>query len=841
MKKYFALTTGDVTDLEIASQKAVREKAGECMVILENDGTLPLKADQKKIALYGSGARGTIKGGTGSGDVNSREVINIEEGLREAGFEIATDAWLTRFSDELAAAKESYLAFTRKKSEETGMPAIMVLFTDPFKEPDEPAITDKADADIAVYVLARNSGEGADRYDREGDYELSAREKENISFLTANYEKVIILLNIGGIIDTKFLRGCGANAIVIASQLGNIGGRVVADVLMGKSIPSGKLTDTWAENYSDYPSSANFSHNNGNDDDEYYTEGIYVGYRYFDTFCVAPAYPFGYGKGFTDFSYRLKGACLEDSFVKVQVEVKNEGSLYAGREVIQVYVSAPAGRIPKPYQELRGFAKSGLLAPGETELVTVNFPIASMASYDVDQAAYVLEAGDYIVRAGVHSRDTKVAAVLSLAREVKTVQLRNCFKLDTDLQEITPPAVKRQADDLSEAVRLVIDADAIATETVDYQGERPILEDKYPGKVLTLEDVKEGRATLEDLAAQLTDEELAAMAVGVTAATESSVIGAAAGDVPGAAGQTLAIPGRKIPFLILADGPAGLRLQPHFKTDRDGNVLPGGEVFGISTAPFPEDTPADAIDYYQYCTAIPIATALAQSWDMDLVEKMGWIVGREMEVYGCHLWLAPGMNIHRNPLCGRNFEYYSEDPLLTGCCAAADTRGVQTFKGKGTTIKHFAANSQEDNRMFNNAHVSERALREIYLKGFEVCVKASQPLSVMTSYNLINGIHSANNKDLLQRALRDEWGFEGVVMTDWFTSQDVTSLGLSKPGALYGISSSPQCVFAGNDLQMPGCQQNIDDLLSALATGEITRGDLQFCAVNTLRVALKTL
>jgi beta-glucosidase len=299
--------------------------------------------------------------------------------------------------------------------------------------------------------------------------------------------------------------------------------------------------------------------------------------------------------------------------------------------------------------------------------------------------------------------------------------------------------------------------------------------------------------------------------------------------------------------MILADGPAGLRLQPHFKTDREGNLLPGGGILNDVEEPFEPGLKAEeTIDYYQYCTAIPIGWALAQSWNEELVAAAGDMVGTEMEQFHVDLWLAPALNIHRNPLCGRNFEYYSEDPLIAGKTAAAMTNGVQKHPGKGTTIKHFAVNNQEDNRYYVNAHVSERALREIYLKGFEIAVKESQPLSIMTSYNLLNGVHTANCHDLIQGMARDEWGFAGTVMTDWFTSQDIPMLrGKFEP--IYPISASTGCIYAGNDIQMPGCQKNMDDIVEAVTSGKeldgytITLADLQFAAANIIRVVAKTL
>ncbi|WP_027215355.1 glycoside hydrolase family 3 protein [Butyrivibrio fibrisolvens] len=838
MGKFYALTSDEVTSLEKENQALVRSLAGECMVVLENDGALPLGKEERTIVLYGSGARNTVKGGTGSGDVNSREVINIYEGLKAEGFNILSDDWLDRYDKTLEDATNAYMADINEKAAKQHVPPIMIMFSTPFVAPDEELITQVKDADIAIYVISRNSGEGADRYDVKKDYELDDNEVKNIQFLAANYKKTIVLLNTGGVIDTKVLRNTdGINAVMIAGQMGNIGGNIVSDVLTGKSIPSGKLTDTWAENYSDYPSSATFSHNNGNIDDEYYTEGIYVGYRYFDTFGIKPAYSFGYGKGYTDFAYEVDDVIADEKKVYVSVTVTNTGSKYAGREVVQVYVTSPEGAIDKPFKELRGFAKTSLLGPSQKETVTITFDTASMASYDITRASYVLEKGNYIIRVGNSCDNTIPAAVLTLDRDVVTVKCRNLFGLDEAVEEIQAP--KREKEDISGLKEIALDSSKFTTSVIEYQIDRPVLEDKRSGEKLTMDDVKAGNATLKELIAQLTLEEMANLCVGLFDHSASNVVGSASGSVVGAAGETIGIPDRKIIPTVNADGPAGLRLQPHFKTTADGQVLPGGEVFGMSRNPFPEDTPEDAIDYYQYCTAIPIASTLAQSWDMELIEKMGHIVGTEMQQFHVHLWLAPGMNIHRNPLCGRNFEYYSEDPLIAGSCAAADTKGVQSFAGQGTTIKHFAANSQEDNRMYNNAHISERTLREIYLKGFEIAVKDSQPLSVMTSYNLINGIHSANSKDLLQGALRDEWGFKGFVMTDWFSSQDARSIGLAPANVKYDCASSPDCIKAGNDVQMPGSKQNVDDIIKGVEDGRITLGDVQFCALNILGVVAK--
>jgi len=854
MAEIFALKSPKITEAEKRHMEIARTLAGECVVLLENDGVLPLQA-KGKIALYGSGARRTVKGGTGSGDVNSRFAVTIEQGLAEAGYEILTGDWMDRYGEKRKKALADYNAWMEEKVKEHPERRFALAFSNPFTEPGPEIIlpedlkTDQTDT--AIYVISRNSGEGEDRFCREGDYLLYPEEKESLEVLGKAYAKLIVVLNIGGVMDMTELKSIsGIRAILLMSQLGNIGGNVLADILSGEVNPSGKLTDTWAVQYEDYPSSATFSHNDKDVDDEYYSEGIYVGYRYFDTFGVDVVYPFGYGKSYTDFSLNTLQVVQKEDRIRVSVQVTNVGEKYSGREVVQVYASAPEGELAKPYQELKGFTKTSLLSPGESETLTVDFAIQDLASYCEKCAAWVLEAGEYLVRVGNCSGNTQVACSLVVEEKKKTKQLKNLFadipEEVSKLQEIsprTPSGQKEQGED-----RMVLDLSQISMEQACYQGTR---EEYHTDKteVLKMTDVLSGKCTVEELVSQLSIEEMAEFCVGTLRVDGNSLVGNASHTIPGAAGDTSSIckESRGIKNMILADGPAGLRLQPHFKTTKDGELLPGGEVFGESMAPFdPAYEKEDVDDYYQYCTAIPIGWALAQSWNLALIEKAGDMVGEEMEQFGIDLWLAPAMNIHRNPLCGRNFEYYSEDPLVSGKAAAAITKGVQKHTGKGTCIKHFAVNNQEDNRYFTNSHVSERALREIYLKGFEIAVKESQPLSIMTSYNLLNGVHTANCYDLVQSLARDEWGFAGTVMTDWFTSQEMPML-TGEGRRKYPISASTGCIFAGNDMQMPGCQKNVDDIVKAVKEGceidgyRITLGDLQFNTANVIRVVAKTM
>lgn len=863
MPQLFATTNFEISEREKRNMERSRKIAAQGMVLLENKGILPLKEGTGKIALFGNGARHTVKGGTGSGDVNSRSVVNVEQGLEDAGFEITTKHWLDRFDKKIEDARTAYFDELRKAMATEGQGIIMRLFNDPFIEPPIVEVTQEdiaiSDTDTAIYVIARNSGEGKDRRPVPGEYELFDEEKAAIEALLAGYAHVIVILNVGGVIDTKFLRAAkGIDAILLMSQAGNIGGIALADVLTGKVNPGGHLASTWAENYLDYPGAAAFSHMNGNTDDEYYEEGIYVGYRYFDTFNITPAYPFGYGLSYTTFDVSIDSVAVDASNVTVGVTVKNTGDTYSGREVIQVYYSAPQGQIEKPYQELAAYGKTKELAPGGMQVLAISYPIERMASYDEKRAAYVLEAGTYYVRVGVNSRDTHVAMAIMLDREAVTERLSNRLALDCEMDLLSADGVQAYSYEGEEAekaaaVKININAENIGCCQAVYRKENALIAGRENPAKITMDDVKEGKASLDDMVSQLTIEEMAELCVGTARGGfgGASVIGSASALCPGAAGDTTSrmIEDRNVRNMVLADGPAGLRLSKSFVADRDGNVISGAgmampemEIL-LGSAPKAE-LPEDAVTYYQYCTAIPIATHLAQTWDVEAIEEAGDIVGEEMAELGINLWLAPALNIHRNPLCGRNFEYYSEDPLIAGMCAAADTRGVQKHPGAGTTIKHFAFNNQEDNRMHTNAHVSERAIREIYLKGFEIAVKMSQPMSIMTSYNLINGIHTANSYELLTSIARDEWGFEGIVMTDWGTTGSIEM----EPGKQfkYGSSNAAGCVKAGNDLIMPGSQEDVDEIIRSVGASEnsvtcpITLGDLQACAKRMLNIIMRS-
>lgn len=862
MANVHAPTSSALSAQEKEHASRSRKLASMGMVLLENHGGLPLQ-EGKTIALFGNGVRSTVKGGSGSGDVNCREVINIERAFEEAGYQVTTKPWLDRYETAVREAHLAYMMRLQERIATEGMGAALDYLLHPFQAPPVVPVSAEdlcRDADTALYVLSRNSGEGADRKPIPGDYRLYPEEEALLDELLNAYRQVILVLNVGGVIDSSYFKGNDRiAAVLLMSQGGTNGARALVDVLTGAVTPSGHLTTTWAAAYEDYPGAGSFSHMNGDLDDEYYHEGIFVGYRYFDSFQVKPNYPFGYGLSYTTFSVETTKVEVSEEVIKVHVAVKNTGDTYSGREVVQVYASAPEGQLVKPCKELVAFGKTKELLPGESDELILSFETAQMASYDEKSSAWVLEKGEYLLRVGTDCESTKVAARIQLDETAAVSKLSGHLPGDPELEEITPPDAYRRSDPTQEhettaAAQFVLTADKILcktaeppahTETVGSDGTRPI----------TLEDVRSGNASIHELTAQLTVEEMAELCVGTARSGPgaNSMIGAASNQVPGAAGDTSSVllESRSIPNLILADGPAGLRLSKSFATDTAGCVIPGTESmpladFDVPSSVTPETLPAGAIMRYQYCTAIPIATMLAQTWDLDAVEEAGDLVGAEMEQFGVHLWLAPGMNIHRNPLCGRNFEYYSEDPLLSGKCAAADTKGVQKHKGCGTTIKHFACNNQEDNRTHTNAHVSERALREIYLKGFEIAVKESHPKAIMTSYNLLNGIHTANHYDLITSVARREWGFSGLVMTDWGTTGRMELLS-SDENFKYGCSSAAGCIKAGNDLIMPGSQEDMDEIICSVAANagqengsdSLSVAELRDCAEHILQVILE--
>ncbi|MDU0348004.1 beta-glucosidase [Actinomyces sp. MRS3W] len=800
---------------EVDHLATVRSGAPESMVLLRSDGTFPLDAPGK-LALYGAGARRTIKGGTGSGDVNSRHVVSIEEGLENAGFTLTTKSWLDAYD---AVATENHTAFVadlKARAKEAGVPAIMFGMgaVEPAPAFDLPL---DGDGEAAIYVVARDSGEGNDRHPEAGDVKLTDSEIRDILALNERFEKFLLVLNVGGVVDLSPVKEI--DNILLLSQLGAAIGDAFADVLLGKSYPSGKLSTTWAA-WEDYSTEGDF----GDPDDTHYREGIYVGYRYFDTVGKTPLFPFGFGLGYTTFTVGDATVTVDGSQVSINVTVTNTGQR-PGKEVVQAYISAPAGKLDQPYQALAGFTKTEELVPGAAQEVTVAFDLADLASFDTASAATVLEAGTYVVRVGVSSRNTVPAAALELAETATVRQLHNALGDPgfTDWRPEAPVAAEVPAG----LPTFAIDAAALRREDT----QAPV-------------DLTDALDFVKDLS----DDELAYIVLGQYADTadKQSIIGQASQALVGAAGQsTTRFAG--LPSLVMPDGPAGLRLTPEVGEDANGK-FPLDDALGGLFAELMDDESTAAIGtvadaeprvpdrtFEQYATAIPIGTAIAQTWNPELAAAYGDLVGAEMDHFGAHLWLAPAFNLHRTILCGRNFEYLSEDPLLAGRVAAGITRGVQAHPGRGVTIKHFAFNNQETNRLNSNSHVSQRAARELYLRSFEIVVREAQPHALMTSYNLINGVHTSESPELLEAILREEWGFKGLVMTDWVV------YGMTRTDLKYPRATAPATIKAGNELFMPGCEEDRQGILAALR-GEnelvtLTREELAKQAARVVRMA----
>ncbi len=773
---------------------------GECTVLLKKNGDFPLK-EAGDIALYGNGGRLTIKGGTGSGEVNSRYFVNCEEGLKSRGFNVLTKNWLDAYEECRRQLKAEFRKQIRRSAKEKHVSVITEAMGKVMREGDYRLAIDR-ECEVAVYVLSRTSGEGNDREDRPGDFRLSETEKRDLKILHEKYDRFMLVLNTGGPIDLSevgFL-----DNILVLSQLGVETGNVLADLLLGRLCPSGKLATTW-DRYENYCHEGDF----GQINDTKYKEGIYVGYRYFDSIGKKPLYPFGYGLGYADFSWQFKDVSVNGTRVSVLASVKNESGEYPGKEVLQLYLRKAQGRLDQPCQGLCAFAKTRQLKPGESEELELHFDLKDFSSYDPEKEAYLFEKGDYLLKAGNSSRNAVGIAVLELPKERILKKVKNCLG-NAGFADLV---IERKPETLSADIRrILLDPEAFKEEKADYDAADPISE-----KLL---DVNE--------------KQLAFLNVGAfNASGIMNVIGSSAFAVAGAAGEsTSSFKEKGLKNIVMADGPAGLRLASRYYADKKGvhgvsSEIPESIVESLPWIAriilrFINRIPKGVDIFEQWCTAIPIATAIAQSFNPDLAYLLGDIVGKEMEIFGIDLWLAPALNIHRDVLCGRNFEYFSEDPHVSGVMAAAICKGVQSHPGKGTTIKHFAANNQEKNRYGSNSLVSERALREIYLRGFEYCIKEADPCAVMSSYNLLNGVHTSEHRGLCVDVLRREWGYKGILMTDW-----IIPFNMMPQDAVYGAPNAANVAAAGHSLFMPGSMKDLKEILAGLKEGKIDRRQLQ--------------
>lgn len=780
----------------------LRPYLSECTVLLKRNGAFPLDAPCT-IAAYGSGVRDTVKGGTGSGEVNSRYFVSVEQGLRDAGFTIVNPFWPDMFKAFNEKAKKDFLAGIRKKARRDRTNIIAASMGAVMMQPDYIIPLDKT-ADAAIYVVSRISGEGNDRLAEKGDLKLTDSEVRDILALNECYERFMLVINAGGPVDLEPVMDAGN--ILVLSQLGVETGAALADILLGKAYPSGKLSTTWAVT-EDYCTAGDFAER----DETRYREGIYVGYRYFDSFGLEPLFPFGFGLGYTDFYFGKAKVSAEGPEVSLSAKIKNTGN-FAGKETLQVYVSCPRGRMDRELKSLAGFTKTAELAPGKSCTAEVSFDIRDLAAFDEKSASYILEKGDYIVLAGPDSRAAEPAAVLRLASDFIVRRSANLFG-GAGFEDLRSPGLA------------AFDTKGLPVTELDLSECETFL----PSAAICSEA---GSGVLADMSG----EDLAYLNVGNFDPAGKglvSVIGDSSESVAGAAGEsTKLFEDRGINNIIMSDGPAGVRIAKKYYEDGDGKHTIGSPLPESMTEMLPSlvrkivagepKLKAGTEIKEQYCTAIPIATAIAQSWNTEFAGICGDIVGTEMEIFGIDFWLAPALNIHRSVLCGRNFEYFSEDPLLSGRFAAALTEGVQKHAGRGVTIKHYAVNNQETNRYANSSMVSERALREIYLRGFGICVREADPMAVMTSYNLLNGEHTSESRALTE-VLRSEFGFDGLIMTDWVIGGDL----LLAKGSKYGTPDAAKVAAAGCSLFMPGGKKDYKQIITGLRDGKVTERQLR--------------
>lgn len=757
------------------SAKAVSEG---CVLLCNQNGALPLKKDSE-VSVFGRIQLHYYKSGTGSGGmVNVSEVIGITEGLKRRG----------------AKLNEELLEVYRKWDSENPYEQGMGWGAEPWSQAEMPLddeIVSRAaqTSDTAVVIIGRTAGEEQDNSLTEGSYLLSELEENMLRITREYFSKVVVLLNVGSIIDMSFVKKYSPDAVMYVWQGGMVGGLGTADVLLGTVSPSGKLPDTIAKNVSDYPSADNF----GDPNRDFYEEDIYVGYRYFETFAKdAVLYPFGFGMSYTDFEISFVKAEICDGMrsVAAEVKVKNIGE-YSGKEVVQVYCEAPQGKLGKPARVLCAYAKTKELAPGESQTLKFRIMTASLASYDDGgvtgrRACFVLEKGDYKFWFGTDVRTAKQWFSFTLDKGRVTKRCRTALapvlpfrRMKNNNGMLTYERVPLS--DVNESLRRL---DGMPDE-IPYTGDKGI----------KLADVYNGKNTLDEFVAQLSDLDLSYIIRGEGMGSPRVTAGTAAAF--GGVSESLAAFG--IPAGCCSDGPSGMRLDC------------GTKAFSL-----------------------PNGTMLASTFNSELLTELFTCMGLEMHANKVDCLLGPGMNIHRHPLNGRNFEYFSEDPYLTGMTAVAELKGLQAAGVTGT-IKHFCGNNQETNRHFLDSVISERALREIYLRGFEIAIRRGGAQTIMTTYGSLNGVWTAANYDLTTEILRDEWGFKGFAMTDWWAN-------INRRGKQPDKSDFAAMAMAQNDVYMtcPDDSPEYGNTIESLEKGELRRAELQRNAKNVLEFLLET-
>ncbi len=761
--------------------KTAAQVVSEGIVMLKNDNdALPLNPDDE-IALFGRIQLHYYKSGTGSGGmVNVSKITGIPDGLLENGVSV----------------NEELLDVYRKWDSENPFDLGDGWGKEPWSQTemplDEALVAHVSESShTAIVIIGRTAGEEQDNSLHEGSYLLTAAEKDMLAKVRRHFPKMIVLLNVGNIIDMNELLSFDPDSVLYVWQGGMTGGTGTADVLTGKISPCGKLTDTIAANVNDYPSAPYF----GDPYRNFYSEDIYVGYRYFETFARDKVlYPFGFGLSYTTFDIAITGAKQLSDKWDFTVKVTNTGN-YSGKEVVQIYCKAPQGRLGKPSRVLCGYEKTDTLAPGKSQVMTISVSNAQIASYDDSGVTghahcFVLEEGTYRFYAGSDVRSAK--------------EFYHCPQNSTEVisrheQALAPvESFDRIHPEISEG-RYVIRMENVPLSHVDEAKRR---QDNLPKEIpftgdkgIRLADVKNGTHTMDEFIAQLTDYDLSCMIRGEGMNSPKVTAGTAAA-FGGVSDELTAL---GIPCGCCDDGPSGMRLDC------------GTKAFSL-----------------------PNGTMIACTFNRTLIRELFSLTGLEMIANKVDCLLGPGMNIHRHPLNGRNFEYLSEDPFLTGTIASAQLKGLHSAGVTGT-IKHFCGNNQETDRHDTNAVISERALREIYLKGFEIAVKEGNADSIMTTYGPVNGVWTAANYDLTTQILRNDWGFTGFAMTDWWAK-------INRRGQAVDKSDLAAMAMAQNDVYMVcSCgAQNDDNILASLKDGSLQRSELQRCAANICRFLMNT-
>ena len=734
-----------------------RRAASEGMVLLKNDSaTLPI-SKKDMIALFGRNQTDTFKGGGGSADLWHIPVLSFADGIDRVG-------------KVYKPLLEKYRAYSKANEDKTRN-KIYPEYT--YSLPEVPIsdgeIKDAAKkCNTAIVFIGRFAGENFDIKDIEGEYRITEQEENLLSRVSTEFSKCVLVFNLPGLFDISFLNKYKIDAILHTFMPGMEAGNALADVIFGDVTPCGKLSDSFAETISDYPTNDGFGTKH-----IIYSEGIYMGYRYFDTFNKKVIYPFGFGLSYTTFGYEIKSVEIDGINVILRVSVRNSGKI-KGREIVQCYLSSPDGEIEKPDRILCAFAKTSILTPNDEETVTLSFALDDFSSYSESQASYILEKGDYAVFVGSNIRDSSLVCALRLSDTIVCKKVKNRL---VPSEKITNLKRVRKKTLLPDTV-ITLDTSGYVTKITS---EAAIPQELTKVGDFTFDDVISGKCSAEEFVACLSDEDLTLL---ITA--DGEIKRKAAGIIPnkdlicGEGTHTHPIKKYNVPSSVMQDGPAGLR----------------GALF---EKPVPPEDKINAKD----CIAYPCPTLIACTWDIELARAIGEAIAFDLERYGFNGWCAPSINLHRNPLCGRNFEYFSEDPYLSAQMATAEITGIQekrdgTPTGLYAVLKHFVCNESENMRLESDSVLSERAARELYLRAFEYVIKNKPPLSIMTAYNKVNGKYCAANHDLIEGICRAEWEYTGLIMTDWCVWADVID-----------------CIEAGTDIDMPGkyiapnkCQNN---------------------------------